>query len=209
MSKRKTKKPQRRPITVQQVQQQLPPPALPSKQPARPYLGSSPKERRSIWRKTPRWLWTALSTALAAIGLYAVYPTLSINDDYSFDTMFPYNTSFSITNEGFWPIADLAITCGADFVMRPWTADPSDRSSMNLHTESSEYKDFAKILTFKHRLTLPCNHNVVANGHRIDPGAKPHIKIVYRLWGTKIKLYKTFDLSTVEGWYGQQFWQYQ
>jgi hypothetical protein len=180
MSKRNRKKLQRRPIVIQQVQQQPAPAAAQLKRPAQPRVEPS-KEHQSIWRKTPRWPLAAFSTMLAVVGLYAFYPTLSINEDYSFDTMFPYNTSFSITNEGFWPIADLSVTCSADFVMRPWTTDPSDQTSMNLHTESSEYKDVAKMLTFKHRLTLPCNHNVVANGHRIDAGAKLHIEIVYGL----------------------------
>jgi hypothetical protein len=94
--------------------------------------------------------------------------------------MFPYNTSFSITNEGYWTIADLSITCSADFTMRPPTTDPSDKSGMTLHTKDDEYKNFAKTLPYKHRLTLPCNHNVVANGHRIDPDAKLHIVVTYR-----------------------------
>jgi len=196
MGKRKRKKQQRRPVVIQEAPKQAP--LLPPKQ-----------TNQRIWKKFPRWLWTIFSVLVASVGLLALYPSLSINEDYSFDTMFPYNTSFSITNEGFWPIADLSITCSADFTMLPWTSDPSDKSRMDLHTQDSEYKNFAKILTYKHRLTLPCNHNVVANGHRIAPGAKLHIKAVYRLFGTNLHLHKTFELRTVEGWYGRQFWQYE
>lgn len=93
--------------------------------------------------------------------------------------------------------------------MLPRGNDLANKSSMDLHTETSEYKDFAKIVTFKHRVTLPCNHNVVANGHRIAPDAKLHIKTAYRLAGTNLTLHKTFEFRTIEGWYGQQFWQYQ
>src|ERR1700688_1341752 len=146
MGKRKTTKRLRRPIVIQQVPQQSPFATVPT------------QTRSSIWRKTRNWLWTLFSTLLAIIGLYAFLPTLSINEDYSIDTVFPYNTSFSITNEGFWPIADLSVICAADFTMLPWTTDLSDKSSMDLHTESSEYKDFAKSIAYKNRITLPCNH---------------------------------------------------
>lgn len=170
---------------------------------------SSSHTNRQIWKNIPRWLWTVFSISMAMVGLFALYPWLSINEDYSFDTMFPYNTSFSITDEGFWPLADLSVVCSAEFTMLPWTTDPSDKSSMDLQTQNSEYKDFPKMLVFKHRITLPCNHNVIANGHRIAPGAKLRIKTTYRLAGTNLILYKTFEFRTVEGWHGQQFWQYQ
>jgi hypothetical protein len=141
--------------------------------------------------------------------LFVLYPSLSINEDYSFDPVFPYNTSFSITNEGYWPIADLSVTCSADFTMRPWTNVPSDKSSATLHTKDDEYKDFAKMLVYKHRLTLPCNHNVVANGHRIDPDAKLHMTVAYRFAGTIFHRHQTFEFRTVMGWNGQSYWQYQ
>lgn len=123
--------------------------------------------------------------------------------------MFPYNTSFSITNEGLWPIADLSADCSADFVMLPWTNDPSDKSSMTLHTDDSNHRDFANRLTYKSRITLPCNHNVLANGHRIAPDAKLHITVYYRFAGTNIKHGQSFEFRTILGWHGQQFWQYQ
>jgi len=196
MGNRNRKKQQRRPILIQQVTKPSPFP-------------SPGQTNRRTWEKIPRGLWTILSVFVAIVGLFALYPSLSVNEDYSFDTMFPYNTSFSITDEGFWPIADLSVSCSADFVMRPWPIDPSDKSSMTLHTGPVEYKDFAKALYYKRRLTLPCNHNSIANGHRIDPDAKLHIKTTYRLAGTNVVLHKTFEFRTVEGWHGQQFWQYQ
>ncbi len=192
MGNHKRKKQQRRPILIQQTTKQSP---------------SQTNQR--FWKNIPHWLWTIFSIFVAIVGLFELYPSLSINEDYSFDTMFPYNTSFSITDEGLWPITDLSVVCGADFIMLPWTTDPSDKSSMDLHTQNSEYKDFPKMIVFKRRITLPCNHNVVANGHRIAPNAKLHIKATYRLAGTNLILHKTFEFRTVEGWYGQQFWQYQ
>lgn len=196
MSKRKKKKQQRQPILIHQMTKQS--------------LSPSPSQTtQRIWKKIPRWLWTVFSIFVAIVGLFALYPSLSINEDYSLDTMFPYNTSFSVTDEGFWPITDLSVVCSADFTMLPWTTDPSDKSSMDLHTQNSEYKDFPKVLVYKNRVTLPCNHNVIANGHRIAPGAKLHIKTTYRLAGTNLMLHKTFEFRTIEGWYGQQFWQYQ
>lgn len=194
MSKRKRKKKRQefRPVVLQQ--------SIPA---------ALPVDRKPIWKKITRWIVSVLSLLSITVGLFFLYPSLSINEDYSFDHVFPYNTSFSITNEGFWPIADVSVICSADFTMRPWTNDPSDKSSMALHTQDSEYKDVAKLLTYKHRLTLPCNHNVVANGHRIDPDARLHIVIAYRLAGTKIERRKSFELRTVMGWNGQSYWQYQ
>jgi hypothetical protein len=194
MGKRKKKKPQRRPILIQQTANQSPSPSQTSQR---------------MWKKIPRWLWTIFTAVGVVVGLFVLYPSISINEDYSFDSIFPYNTSFSITDEGLWPLADLSVVCSADFTMRPWSTDPSDKSSMTLHTQDSEPQKFAKMLLYKHRLTLPCNHNVVANGHRVDPGAKLHIVVAYRLAGTNLILHRTFEFRTVEGWSGQQFWQYQ
>ncbi|HWA96778.1 MAG TPA: hypothetical protein VG844_19445 [Terracidiphilus sp.] len=169
----------------------------------------APKEKEPRWKAVATRSLAALSVLGLVLALLPLYPTLSINEDYSFDKVFPYNTSFSVTNEGFWPIADISVTCGADFTMRPWTNDPANKSSMKLHTQDSEYKDVAKLLTYKHRLTLPCNHNAVANGHQIDPGASLHILVKYRLAGTDFKQSKDFELKTVAGWGGQSFWQYK
>jgi hypothetical protein len=196
MGKRKTTKPQRKTIVIHQALQ--------------PSIAMSPTPNRfTFLKKIPRLAWALFSPIVAMISLYALYPTLTINQDYSIDTIFPYNTSFSITNEGLWPITDLSVVCAGDFIMLPWTTDPSDKSSMNLHTATSEFRDFPKILMYKRRITLPCNHNVIANGHRIAPNAKLQIKTSYRIAGTNFTMHKTFEFSTIEGWHGQQFWQYQ
>jgi hypothetical protein len=195
-NKRKKKQPRRAVVLRQQSPPQQPP--------ATPH-----QEHRPIWKRAPRWLWAFLAGLAVVVGLFALYPSLSINEDYSFDAMFPYNTSFSITNEGYWPIADLSAICSAEFVMRPWTADPNDKTSMDLHTKDDEYKDFAQKLRYKQRVTLPCNHNVVANGHKIDPGAQLHIVVSYRFMGTHIRRHQTFNFRTVMGWNGQAFWQYK
>ncbi|HEX4007679.1 MAG TPA: hypothetical protein VHX60_16010 [Acidobacteriaceae bacterium] len=166
-------------------------------------------KHKPAWLKVPRWLWASASALLAVVvGLHALYPSLSINDDYSFDQMFPYNTSFSISNEGIWPITDVSATCGADFTMLPWTTDPNDKSKMDLHTEDDNHANFAHELNYRERVTLPCNHNVVANGHRIAPGARLTITVSYRLKGTGFRHSQTFKFQTVAGWNGQQFWQY-
>lgn len=206
MDKRGGRKQHLRPIVIQQAPP-LPHPVEPSETPTA--KAPPPQVAKPIWKKVPGWALVAVSFLAAVVTFCPVYPTLSINEDYRFDTVFPYNTSFSITNEGLWPLADLSVTCGADFVMRPWAADPSDKSSMNLHTQSSEYKDVARFMPYKHRVTVPCNHNEIANGHRIDPDAKLHIVTAYRLWGTRITLHKTFELRTVMGWNGQSYWQYE
>lgn len=156
----------------------------------------------------PSWLWTALTAFGIIVGLFALYPSLSINEDFSFDEMNPYNSSFSITNEGYWPVADLSATCSADFTMRPWDLGLSDKSSMKLHSEDDNHKDFSSALRYKQRVTLPCNHNVVANGHRLDPDAKLKITVSYRFAGIHIRRTQSFNFRTVMGWEGKSYWQY-
>jgi hypothetical protein len=194
----RNKKQPKRPVVLQRTTPPTPP------------IAPAP-QHKPLWKKIPGWLWKSISACAVVVGLFVLYPSLSVNEDYSFDTMFPYNTSFSITNEGFWPIADLSATCSADFVMRPWPSPdaPDDQSSMNLHTREDEYKDFAKSLNYKQRVTLPCNHNVVANGHRIDPGAKLDVIVTYRFLGTHFHREQRFDFRTVMGSNGQSYWQYQ
>jgi len=179
------------------------------KQPAQPAPHAIPLQKnKPTWKRIPGWLYGALTLVGLLVGLRVLYPSLSINDDYAFDAMFPYNTSFSIINEGFWPMSDISAVCSADFTMLPWTADPSDKSSMGLHTEDGNHTDFSRRLRYKQRVTLPCNHNVVANGHRIAPGARLRITVTYQLAGTRIHRSQVFNFRTVMGWGGQSYWQY-
>jgi hypothetical protein len=195
MKKRKGKKQPRRAVT--------------SKEPSPPPSPAIPRrEQVPIWKAVPRGLWTVLTACTVVVGLFVLYPSLSINEDFTFDEVFPYNSSFSITNEGYWPTDELSAACSADFTMRPWDAGPSDKSSMTLHTEDDEHKNFSKELRYKQRVTLPCNHNVVANGHRLDPGAKLKITISYRFAGTRIRRSRVFNFTTVMGWGGRSYWNY-
>jgi hypothetical protein len=162
----------------------------------------------SVFRRFPGWLWAMIAAGGVLLGYGTLYPTLSINQDYSFDNMNPFNTSFSIVDEGYWPLRNLSAVCEGDFTMRPWTTNPDDKSSMHLHTADSAPIEFAKDMRFKERLTLPCNHNVVANGHKLDPGATLKITVTYRFGGTKMRRSQVFHFRTVMGWGGQAFWQY-
>lgn len=198
MGKRKREKRQiRRPVVLRQDTTQS-------------AVGNPREKSKAWWRQVPKWAWTTLSAIALLVGLFALYPSLSINEDYSFDNIFPYNSSFSITNEGFWPISDLSAVCSAEFTMRPWPArdGSTNESQMHLRTTDDAHKDFTKLLKYKQRVTLPCNHNVVANGHLIDPGATLNIIVTYRFYGTGIRRSQIFNLRTVAGWNGQSFWQY-
>ena len=199
MSSRRHKKQQRRPIVVQR-----PPTAIQATTPlVQP--GSRP-----IWTRIPGWLWSVVTVASVTVGFFVLYPTLSLNEDFAFDELFPYNTSFSITNEGYWTLLDLSSSCLADFTVRPWPSatNQNDQSSMTLHTDDTNHQYFAQHLHFKERVSLPCNHNVVANGHLIDPGAKLRIMISYRFAGIRFRRSQTFNLSTVVGW-GKAHWQFE
>lgn len=161
-----------------------------------------------MFRRFPTWLWAMIGAGAVLLGYGTLYPTLSINQDYSFDNMNPFNTSFSIVDEGYWPLRDLTAACEGEFTMRPWATDPNDKSGMHLHTEDSAPIQFANEMRFKERLTLPCNHNVAANGHKLDPGATLRITVTYRFGGTNVRRSQVFNFRTVLGWGGQAFWQY-
>jgi hypothetical protein len=137
------------------------------------------------------------------IAYVALWPQLSINQDFSFDSQNVFNTSFSVTNEGFLPLTDLSVTCTGTFVMH--TQDNQFSGNFGSNTD---FPGFSKKLSFKHRLSLPCNHNVVANRHPIDPGATLGIKIHYRILGLPISRPQSFSFLAIAGADMQLHWVY-
>jgi hypothetical protein len=148
-------------------------------------------------------LWGAIVAFSVVIAYSAVWPTLVVTPDFSFDSQNAFNTSFSVSNEGLLPLTDLSITCTGNFVMHT----EGNQFSGNFGT-STDYPEFSKWLPFKHRLSLPCNHNVVANGHPIDPGAKLGIKIRYKIFGLPIGRPQTFNFLALVGADNQPHWAY-
>ncbi|MEO6981623.1 MAG: hypothetical protein ABI072_00735 [Edaphobacter sp.] len=135
------------------------------------------------------------------IAYVALWPQLSINQDFSFDTKNAFNTSFSVVNEGILPLTDLSATCIGGFTMH------SGEFSGDFGT-TADYSGFAKELTFKHRVSLPCNHNVVANGHSLEPGATLAVRVRYRILGLPIPRPQTFNFKAIAGTDGRLYWQY-
>ena len=163
-----------------------------------------PQPSRPIWRKWARWAYTALAGVGLLIAYAALWPQLSINQDFSFDSQNAFNTSFSVINEGFLPLTNLSVTCTGGFTMH--TEDGKFSGSFG---STTDYPNFSKRLTFKHRMSLPCNHNVVANGHPLDPGATLGVIIRYRIFGLPIPRPQTFNFLAVAGADRRLHWQYE
>jgi len=171
--------------------------------PQRVPLAKSRQEHKPVLKRVTGWVWGLVVAFSGLIAYASLWPQLSINPDFSFDSQNAFNTSFSVTNEGLLPLTDLSVTCTGNFVMH---AD-GNQFSGNLGT-STDYPNFSKRLTFKRRLSLPCNHNVVANGHPIDPGATLGIKIRYRILGLPISKPQIFNFLALAGADKQLHWAY-
>jgi hypothetical protein len=143
---------------------------------------------KPIWKSVAKWVYAALGGVGLLIAYAALWPQLSITQDFSFDPQNVFNTSFSVFNEGLLPLTNLSVTCTGGFTMR--SAD--NQLVVPLGT-STDYPNFYKRLTYKRRMSLPCNHNVVANGHPLDPGATLGIRIHYRILGLPISRPQTFN----------------
>jgi hypothetical protein len=148
-------------------------------------------------------LWKLAVALCVPIAYVVLWPQLSINQDFSFDSQNAYNTSFSVTDEGLLPLTGVGVTCNGDFVMRDAKTDFSGTFGT-----STDYPDVAKTLTYKHRVSLPCNHNVIANGHSINPGAKLEMKVHYRILGLPVGRPQSFQFKAIAGADGQLHWVY-
>ena len=137
------------------------------------------------------------------LGYGSLYPTLSINADYTFDTHNPYNASFSVTNEGFTPAYNLRATCVSTFEYVP---PPDAKIAMGQLTTTTPDRLFAAVLPYKQRASIPCNSNVAANGHPLMPGARLKIIVHFKVLGF-ISESREFDQYAVLWWDGTYRWQ--
>ena len=133
----------------------------------------------------------------------SLYPILSINTDYTFDTHNPYNASFSVTNEGYAPAYDLSATCVSTF---EYVTPPDAKVAMGQLTTTTNERVFARILPSKQRASIPCNSNPIANGHPIMPGAKLKFIVHFRLLGL-IPASREFNQYAVLWWDNTYRWQ--
>lgn len=156
-----------------------------------------------LWKKLVKGALSLFGLIGVAVGLLVLYPWLAINEDYASDFSNPYNASFSVTNEGYVPLLDLSATCTAGFEM----LNPGSPRGLPLKTTTT-YEHFAPQLKYKHRASIPCDHNVLANGHLIKPGATLTIQISYRLPVLKIRRHQEFHFWTQLWWDNTYHWKY-
>lgn len=133
----------------------------------------------------------------------SLYPTLSINADYTFDTHNPYNASFSVTNEGYTPAYKLRATCVSLFEYVP---PPDAKIALGQLTTTTPDRLFAAILPYKQRASIPCNSNVAANGHPLVPGARLKIIVHFKVLGF-ISESREFHQYAVLWWDGTYRWE--
>ena len=152
-------------------------------------------------------MWKSIGGAIITLvslilGAYAFYPRLAVNVDYTFDYSNPYNTSFSVENEGYLTPYDLTAVCISDFAYDGLGSMPP----LPL-TTTTDSRSFASSLSYKHRASIPCNHNIIANGHPLLPGATQAITISYRVLG--LKRSQTFRFYLVKWWNNAYRWEYK
>ncbi len=176
-------------------------------QPTQP-VPQNPKPRVNAkyaiyWRSLPSRLWAGILALIAVIGLYAAYPSLSINQDYTFDAHNPYNTSFSVSNEGYLTAHNLTSVCVSTFEYIP---PPDAKILLGPLTTTTPATLFAEALPFKERASIPCNHNIAANGHPLMPGATLHMTVSYEFLSVKIT--RNFNFYAVLWWDNTYRWEY-
>jgi hypothetical protein len=181
----------------QKIKEQAMPPQ-PPQPPATPL-----REKTSILSRVPKLLYGLFGFGAALLAYFVFWPSLSIQQDFSYSPSNPFNTSVSIFNEGLLTLTDLSATCNGNVRL----VSDNHRPALPLQT-STEYTNFSKKLRFRHRASLPCDHNVMANGHRLDPNSALEVVIRYKVFGKAFPFPQTFHFQAVAGADGAYHWQY-
>jgi hypothetical protein len=144
-----------------------------------------------------------MTLAAGAVSATVSYPILSVAQDYTFDFSNPYNSSFSVTNEGYLTAHDLTAICVSDFAIE--ASSQSTQPPLPLTTTTDE-RQFAQSLEYKHRASIPCNSNIMANGHPLMPNAKLRMTIAYHIgW---LHRSQEFNFYLVKWWNNTYRWEY-
>jgi hypothetical protein len=135
--------------------------------------------------------------------LFVLYPWLSISEDHSYNQTNPFDTQFSVTNEGFIPATHLTAICDSAFA---WQNLDDPAKNFPLHTTAT-YAEFSSILHYKGKYSLPCNRNVVTNGHPLTADSFLNITITYKLLAI-LPRSQVFHFRTIRWWNGTYHWLY-
>lgn len=174
-----------------------PPPAQPPPSPSpSPYLGAIFR----VLKRLPRWIYVSITVVVIIIGLMQSYPWLSIQKDESLDPTNPFQTKFSVSNDGYIPIFELSAVCVVGFE----TDHGIKVSNSTVHTNY-----FAWHLGHSDRATIPLDlvYRVpaagigaigIANGEKIV-SANMVIRISYSFFPFAVKNFRqsqSFSLRT-------------
>jgi hypothetical protein len=165
-----------------------------------------------LWKRFPKIIWGLVAAAGVLVSPVVLYPWLSANQDFfiqapnPFGVQNPYDASFSVSDEGYLPLEDLSVSCKAHI-----TLVPSDLHSMPLLPldTAKVHEHFASRLIYKHRVSLPCMGNIVANGHVLTPDSTLTLAVSYRVWLIPIRRTQTFQFRTLVDSGGHVYWLYQ
>ena len=179
---------------LQRAGQPLPPdtsPRTPSKPPP-----------KTLWKRIPGKVWGGIAAAAALVAFACLYPVLSIEEDFALNSLNPYETMFSVSNEGFLPATHLTSTCIIN------TDVKTNHSRFAMRDSGSVNVNFVPVLFYKHRQTIPCFHTLRMTGE-FGKDSTLRIEISYGVLWLPVHKPQTFNFVVVQAADGSYHWQYR
>lgn len=167
-----------------------PPPPPPTPQPKKPHFALR------VLGKIPKWLYAMAAGLAVFVGLFSLFPWLSIQQDFSFDPTNPYQTSFSLENNGYAPITNIHVECWLNFDV-----------SQNVYVHDGTAKfDLPGSLYYKHRISLPCNF--IYGLTNVKGGAQLRVSVWYRVFHVDAHSPQRFSFKASRSPDGTYHWEY-
>lgn len=184
----------------------LTPPPPPSR-PPRIDADEPGSPKRRFWARIPVWVWLLFVFLATAITLLEGYPWLSIERDDSLNALDPYETMFSVANEGYVTLTDLDALCFPDFGNKEYT--------LGVRDSEFTYPHFAKSLFHSSRVTLPCFKPIRMRRSPDELNASSLINLTivvnYAFMGINLAFLRrsqTFEFSAERAADGSLHWKY-
>lgn len=130
------------------------------------------KPRSTLWiwfTGIPKAAYGLLGFLALLSGFLVFYPWLSLELGDRLRPKDPFGTILNVSDEGYLSLTDVSILC---------TFDLDAGNGVIFHSANAGYDHFAKSLSYKHKLSLPC-------GVEVDTGIKKvtlHLTISYNVW---------------------------
>lgn len=173
---------------------------LPPQTPAIP----SAKEKLPLafLRRVPKWIFAWVLSMATLIGFAALYPWLSIEQEYSSDPSNPFTETFSVVNHGYISAKSLYVICPRVF----------DIPEKHIHFEDiveEPRKELAKSLGYEGRVSVPCTpHEFFNFGRKSFANVQFGVSVSYKLGWLPIRRHQSFHFLLTADPSGQYHWLY-